>query len=82
MWGLLRGYSEDRMVHAASSSRSLKNRLIQFSERGDLGRGGLGSGKTSVVEAVERGGEGFAKSTKSVDAKTLKPLVRENVSHR
>lgn len=55
-----------------------KNRHI--SERGGSGRGGIGSGKTPVVGAVERGGEVFARATKSVDAHTLKSFVRENVS--
>jgi transposase-like protein len=57
-----------------------KNRHV--SKRGGPGRGGLGSGKTPVVGAVERGGEVFAKATKSVDAKTLKTFVRENVSRQ
>jgi len=46
------------------------------------GRGGIGSGKTPVVGAVERGGEVFARASKSVDAATLKGFVRQNVSPR
>jgi transposase-like protein len=58
-----------------------KNRHV--GERGKgLGTGGIGSGKTPVVGAVERGGEIFARATKSVDGKTLKTFVRENVSPR
>lgn len=49
-------------------------------KRGGSGRGGLGSGKVPVVGAVERGGEVFARATKSVDAATLKGFVRTVVA--
>ena len=58
-----------------------KNKHIGKRGKG-RGTGGIGSGKTPVVGAVERGGEVVARSTSSVDSATLKNFVREHVSHQ
>ena len=57
-----------------------KNRHV--SDRGGPGRGGLGSGKTPIVGAIQRDGNVVARVIKSNDAATLKGFVREVVSNK
>jgi transposase-like protein len=57
-----------------------KNRHV--GKRGGSGRGGIGSGKTPVVGAIERKGAVVARTIKRVDAATLKGFVRETVSRQ
>jgi transposase-like protein len=57
-----------------------KNRHV--GDRGGPGRGGLGSGKTPIVGAIQRDGNVVARVIKSNDAATLKGFVREVVSNK
>jgi len=50
--------------------------------RGPGGRGGLGSGKTPIVGAVQRKGNVVARVISTVSADVLTTFVREAVSHR
>src|SRR5271170_1867111 len=58
-----------------------KNRHIDDRGKGD-GTGGIGSGKTPVVGAVQRKGKVVARISSSVDATTLSGFVRGAVSEK
>src|SRR5260370_3866776 len=57
-----------------------KNRHV--GDRGGPGRGGMGSGKKPVVGAISRKGKVVARVIDSVDAATLKGVVRQTVSEK
>ena len=55
---------------------------MQDKRGGGGGTGGIGSGKTPIVGAVKRKGNGVARVVENVRADTLEAFVHEAVSHK